>query len=136
MGIQKTYTLEGYSPTAVEGFSSASCSLLTSRSEAFGLVIIESMARGCIPISYEIDYGPGELITDGVDGFLVPPDNIPALAAAIRRVSTMSSTELAAMRRAARQRALDFSDSAVIEKWATVMTQTATAKCSPLVVAA
>ena len=33
-------------------------------------MLVESMASGCIPIAYDIDYGPSDIITDGVDGFL------------------------------------------------------------------
>ena len=113
--------LRGYSDDAAREFDTASFSLLTSSNEAFGLVLVESMGHGCIPISYDMPYGPAEIITDGVDGFLVPADDINALAAAIRRITRMKPAELAPMREAAHRRALAFNDEHVTARWAVVM---------------
>ena len=79
------------------------------------------MGHGCIPISYDMPYGPSEIITHGVDGFLVPPDDISGLATEIRRIARATSDELAPMREAAYRRALEFNDEHVTEKWAAVM---------------
>lgn len=111
--------LRGYSPTAVDAFETASFSLLTSASEAFANVLIESMGRGCIPISYETPYGPSDIITHGVDGFLVPHNDIEALARQIRAVASMSPAELEPMRLAAHRRALEFTD--FTGAWAALM---------------
>jgi len=46
--------------------------LLTSRSEPFGMVTIEAMSMGCIPIAYDIRSGSREIISNGEDGFLIP----------------------------------------------------------------
>src|SRR5699024_11936079 len=63
--------LRGYDPRARQRFEDSSFTLLTSEYEGQGLVLLESMAAGCIPIAYDIKYGPADIITDGVDGFLV-----------------------------------------------------------------
>lgn len=133
--IQKTkapVTLRGYADNAVEKFQAASFSMLTSDNEAFGLVIVESMGRGCIPISYDMPYGPAEIITNEVDGFIVPANDIDALASTVRRVSRMSSTDLATMRAAAYARALTFSDEHVTTRWIEVMLKVGAAKQSAL----
>jgi poly(glycerol-phosphate) alpha-glucosyltransferase len=114
-------TLKGHSPTAAAQFAKASFSLLTSRSEALPGVLLESMGRGCIPISYDLPYGPSDIITHGVDGFLVPFGDIDALAEQIARVVTMPQKELTEMRRAAYRRALDFNDERAVQRWATLM---------------
>lgn len=54
-------------------------SVVPSRSEAFGYVNIESMAVGTPIVASRVG-GIGEIIRDGVDGFLVPPDDSDALA--------------------------------------------------------
>jgi poly(glycerol-phosphate) alpha-glucosyltransferase len=113
--------LRGHSPTAPDEFKTASFSLLTSTSEAFGNVILESMAAGCIPISYATPYGPADIITHGVDGFLVPLNDIDALAAQIGRVATTKPAKLTPMRVAAHRRALDFSTRRITERWADLM---------------
>jgi glycosyltransferase involved in cell wall biosynthesis len=50
--------------------------------EPFGNVIIEAMARG-LPVVAPAEGGPAEILTDGVDGVLVPPRDPAAMAAAI-----------------------------------------------------
>ncbi len=121
-------TLRGYSETAWREFDRASFSLLTSNNEAFGLVLVESMGHGCIPISYDMPYGPADIITHGVDGFLVAPDDIAGLATEIRRLARAKPSELAPIRTAAWRRALEFNDENVTSAWAAVMEQALAAK--------
>jgi len=59
--------------------SRAKITVVPSRHEAFGLVNIESMAVGTPVVASQVD-GIAETIRDGVDGWLVPPDNPNALA--------------------------------------------------------
>lgn len=59
--------------------SSAAVTVVPSRDEAFGLVNIESLAAGTPVIASAVG-GIPEIIRDGVDGFLVPPDDPIALA--------------------------------------------------------
>ena len=113
--------LRGYSNHASEEFAKASFSLLTSHNEAFGLVVVESMAQGCIPISYDLAYGPGDIITHGVDGFLVPPDDIWGLVTEIRRLVRAKPADLEPIRAAAHRRALEFNDQHVTEQWVSAM---------------
>lgn len=109
--------LMGFRSDASAQFATASFSVLSSRFEGMPLVLIESMAAGCIPVAYDIRYGPGDIITDGVDGFLVPAGDVKALADAVARVSSLPETELVRLRANARKRAADFSDEAVTKAW-------------------
>jgi phosphatidylinositol alpha-mannosyltransferase len=79
--------------------------------ESFGIVLVEAMAAG-VPVVASDIAGYREVVRDGLDGLLVPPNDPNALAAAIRRV--LSEPELAASLKAAgRSRAQAFSWQAV-----------------------
>jgi poly(glycerol-phosphate) alpha-glucosyltransferase len=121
MRLKAPVRLRGHSPTAADEFTKASFSLLTSRGEALPGVVLESMGRGCIPICYDMPYGPSDIITDGVDGFLVPNGDIDALAERIAHVATMPQKQLVAMRQAAYRRGLDFNDEHAVERWAALL---------------
>lgn len=65
----------------------AECCILPSRAmESFGLTIIEAMSQGCPVITTDNGAQP-EIITDGVDGFLVAPDDVAALASALKKIA-------------------------------------------------
>lgn len=116
-GSERQIHLMGYSTDVYSEFQKASFSLLPTGQEAFGLSLVESMACGCIPISYDVLYGPGDIITDGVDGFLVPFGDVEGLADRVSLLRTMDASQLTAMRDAARRRARDFSAENIGEYW-------------------
>ncbi|GAB2573184.1 glycosyltransferase [Microlunatus antarcticus] len=83
LGVGESVTLMGYSLTVGEAQARAACVLLTSTFEGSPRVVTESMSRGTAAVSYDIRYGPRDLITHGVDGLLVERHEPAALAAAI-----------------------------------------------------
>jgi poly(glycerol-phosphate) alpha-glucosyltransferase len=109
--------LRGHRADASLAFGEASFSLLTSTAEGAPLVLLESLAAGCIPIAYDIRYGPRDMIRNGVDGFVVPPGDIEAMAARIRELAEMSEKRRQRMRRAARRSASRFRQASVTEQW-------------------
>lgn len=60
--------------------------------EAFGNVAIEAMATGVPVIAYRRG-GPAEIIADGETGFLVEPDDIGGLIAAVGRIDELDRVE-------------------------------------------
>jgi hypothetical protein len=103
--------------------------LLTSTREGFPLVLAECMSAGCLPITYDLAYGPSDIVRDGMDGFVVPPGDVKALAARIVDVATMSRRRVRRMRKKARRRAEDYSSAAVIPRWGPVL-EAATARAA------
>jgi glycosyltransferase involved in cell wall biosynthesis len=63
----------------------AYASVLPSKSEAFGYVIIESMALATPVVASQVG-GIPEIIRDGIDGFLIPPEDPEALADKLRQL--------------------------------------------------
>ncbi len=110
--------LHGHDPHASERLLDASFILATGTSEGFPLVLVEAMAAGCIPIAYDVRYGPADVIVHGRNGFLVRSGDVDALAGAIEHLATMPSWRVGRMRRAARRTARAYSDVAVTRRWA------------------
>ncbi len=79
--------------------------LLPSEIESFGLAALEGMASGVPAVCSRVG-GLPEVIRDGVDGFLVTPHDVHAMAARALEILT-DPAKREAMGRAARQQALD-----------------------------
>jgi len=113
--------LRGHASGARSYFSTADFMLLTSSAEGLPLALVEGMAAGCIPIAYDIAYGPSDVIVDGRNGFLVPAGDIDAMAARIVELQRMPEGAVTAMRRRAMDTAERFDDRAVTRAWAREM---------------
>lgn len=57
--------------------------LLTSVFEPFGLVLPEAMSCGLPVVAFDCPYGPSDIITDSIDGYLIKDRNIEAFASKV-----------------------------------------------------
>lgn len=115
--LRARVTMLGAVPNAELPPIHAACDLYLGPStggESFGIVLVEAMAAG-LPVVASDTPGYDEVVTDGVDGLLVPPNDPAALAAAAGRV--LDDPELVArLAAAARDRARAFAWPTVIEQ--------------------
>jgi mannosyltransferase len=86
-------------------YRSLSVVVCPSHTEGFGLSCLEAMASGCPVIATRTGAWP-ELVSDGVDGYLVPCADRDALAAALMRI-TEDPEKARSMGRQARAKVVD-----------------------------
>lgn len=98
--------VHGWLPTESIVSHLENCDVLVvpSRWEGFGLTALEGM-RSAVPVLASRVGGLAELIDEHVTGWLVPPDDPGALAAAIDAISL---TQISPMGRAARQKFVEY----------------------------
>lgn len=84
-------TLEGHTTAPLQCFAGGAASIITSRYEGFGLVLTESFSVGTPVVSYDVIYGPRDMVQDGVNGFLCSEGDVDSLATAI--VKTLAGSD-------------------------------------------
>jgi glycosyltransferase involved in cell wall biosynthesis len=88
-----------------EAFRKADVFVFPTLVEGMPLAVIEAMASGLPVIT--TPNGPGDIVRDGVDGFLVPPRNVDAIVERLEQLRANHDLR-ASMGQAARSRALGY----------------------------
>lgn len=99
--------------------------VLPSRVEGFPNALLEAMSVGAPVVSFDCPSGPRQIVTTGVDGLLVAPEDPQALAAAITRLGE-DATLRHALGARARDRAHAFALPRVLARWDAVLGLSAT----------
>ncbi len=122
LGLGKSVKLMGYTKSPDLVYQKASVTLLTSKYEGFGLVVQESLLNGCPVVSYDLNYGPSDIIVDGVNGYLVPVGAMKALAG--RAADILENKELATrLSGGAADVAKTFSRKAIQARWSALFNE-------------
>ncbi len=120
--LRNAVRLLGYDPAVTERIGEASLLLLTSEYEGQSLVILEGFNRGTPAVAFDVNYGPSELIDEGVSGHLVPVGDIDRFADTIADVLS-NPPVLAGLIDGARLSAERMSVAAVMERWRRLLTE-------------
>jgi glycosyltransferase involved in cell wall biosynthesis len=116
LGLTGRVLLPGLAEDIETELRAASVFALSSIHEGLPVALAEAMACGLPSVAFDCAPGVREIVTDGVDGIVVPPRNVPALADGLARL--MGDPDL--RRRfgaAARENVRKFAPDAVITQW-------------------
>ena len=83
LGIAEQVTFLGFQSNPYGYMAAADLFVLSSHYEGFANVVVEALASGAPVVSTDCPHGPGEILSHGETGLLVPPGDPKALAEAI-----------------------------------------------------
>ncbi|HLA56748.1 MAG TPA: glycosyltransferase family 4 protein [Flavobacterium sp.] len=115
-GLQNNIFIKPATENLDDEMAGASMYVMSSVSECFPMVLLEALSAGLPIASFDCPTGPGNIITDGEDGFLAEDQNIASLAEKI--VILMTDEDLRKeMGKCGRSNAQRFSNEAVMNLW-------------------
>jgi len=86
LGLIDRISFEGFQENPYKYLARSTVFVLSSLYEGFPNVLLEAMALGIPSVATRCPTGPDEIITEGVDGILVPPADEKAIADAIKKL--------------------------------------------------
>ncbi|WP_044466949.1 glycosyltransferase family 4 protein [Staphylococcus caprae] len=108
--------LRGFINDLTDEFKTAYVSLVTSNMEGFSLALLESQSHGVPTISYDIKYGPSELIINDYNGLLVNFNDENQLYEKVRNL--LLNPELQKMySKNSIETSQNYSKNAIIKRW-------------------
>jgi glycosyltransferase involved in cell wall biosynthesis len=120
LGLRDRVRLPGVSDRPGAWVETADAFVLSSRYEGWGIVLLEAMAAGLPVVSFDCEWGPREMVADGIDGLLVPREDVTALARALAAVVGDPGLR-ARLGEAARASAQRFTPDKVVAGWDAVV---------------
>ncbi len=79
-GLEKNIQFCGSVSHMDEKYAAAAMYVLTSETEGLPMVLLEAKAHGLPIVSFAIQTGPGDIVRDGINGYLVQSGNTAAMA--------------------------------------------------------
>jgi glycosyltransferase involved in cell wall biosynthesis len=116
LGIAPNVRLCGFTNRLPHELAQGSFFVLSSRFEGLPMVLLEAMSCGLPVVSFDCPTGPREVVEPDVDGLLVPPEDIDALARAMIAMIE-AGPRRAAMGAAAHAKSMDYRMPAIASQW-------------------
>lgn len=124
LGLTGKVELMGFTTQLPKEMEDASLFVLSSRAEGYPMVLLEAMGTGLPLVSTDCPAGgPRDIITEGVDGFLVPNEDVAGLADAVNRAIELDPDVRRSMGEAALKKAQERSQVAVARQWSALLTE-------------
>jgi len=122
LGLTERVRLPGAASNLTPYLHKADVFVMASRYEGFPMVLCQAMACGLPVIYTDCPSGPREIIRNGVDGLLVPNEDVEGLAAAMEAlISDEKKRERLAMH--AREIIERFNLPTIMERWEAMLTK-------------
>lgn len=116
LGLNHCIALVPATTDMVSVYKNASILAMSSRYEGLPMVLLEAQAAGLPIVSFACKCGPKDVITDGVDGFLVEEGNIEQLA--LKLLTLMQDADLRKQMGAAAYAHSDrYSEERIMKQW-------------------
>ena len=113
-------TFAGHTDNVEQYYQATSCFVLSSEYEGFPMVILEAQSYGLPVISFDCKTGPRDLVTDGINGYLVEDGNVEQFAD--RMLSFTLSEEVACrMSQKATEIVQKFNLGCITKKWCSLI---------------
>lgn len=84
--LEETVHHAGYVRDTTPFFERAAVTVLTSAYEGFPNVLIDSISHGTPVVSFDCPTGPGEIVQDGINGYLIGQNDVEAMAQGVMRL--------------------------------------------------
>ena len=111
----KNIHFDGYK-SPIEYYKKAKLFCLTSETEGFGLVLLEAMSGGCVPLAFNSYASASDIIDTGRCGFLISPFDVEQYAKQL--LSLMRESEkLQSMSLEAKKKSMQFHIEGIVTKW-------------------
>ena len=115
-GLEQQVILKGHVANIYEIYKEYSLMVMTSRFEGFPMSLIEGLATKLPLISFDIPTGPNEIIDEGVNGFLIKPEDVDEMAFKIKQ-SISDENQLNTFSKAAYTSSEAFSMNTIYNQW-------------------
>lgn len=116
LGLREIVKFRGHIHTVSDELAHARVLMLCSRYEGQSLAILEAQAAGCVPVAYDVDFGPRDVIDQELTGFLIPFQDKEAAAIAVARLLTDDAL-CESMSRLAFDSAKNYTSDAIFAQW-------------------
>ena len=121
LNLKITDAVRFYNPikNIEEKYAEASILLMTSRTEGFGMVLLEAMVSGLPCVAYDCPVGPRSIIKNEENGFLIEDDNVDYF---VQKLSLLMEDENLRKKLGtkAREIATDYDLDTIMKQWKNV----------------